>query len=173
MVSREHKDKELQELLAISKFNSKRLENQFLAKIDKYQSGKMSEKEVGKMINKVKDISSLAEVVSKFQSQQQLEPHDLENLVKAKQVDFYVVNYQDMALDEDLYVININFEKIFPLDEIQEDLSRIYEHQKEIERLERIQKNIPQEPKPLSQLDYLKQRYEEVKKGILLILVIG
>src|SRR5690606_18598125 len=39
--------------------------------------------------------------------------------------------------------------------------------EKEIERLERIQKNIPQEPKPLSQLDYLKQRYEEVKKGTL------
>lgn len=141
-----------------------------LNKIEKYQSGKMSDKEVAKMINKIKDDAHLQEVVNKMQQQSPLSPEDLAQLTTSQTQTQYEFDYHQMKLnlDDDFIVELIDFKLLVPSQNYQTELSELFLIQKEAKKQEEraiVAKILGTKPKQKTVVDYLTEKKVQISEN--------
>lgn len=139
-----------------------------LGKIEKYQTGKMSEKESSKMVNKLKTIDGLSDIVAKIEKQEMLTADDIESLQSAQKNSKFVFNYDQMKGDmSDEYIIDeMDFRVLFPSEDYQTELQELSKQEKEESiRLEReaIARIMGTKPKRKTVVDYLKEKTKQMQ----------
>lgn len=101
-----------------------------LNKLEKYQSGKMSDKEAGKMVNKLKNFSNMDSIINKFQKNEKLSTEDVKALENMSSSTIFKMDYNALKLVEsDLMVQEVNLVNLFPVEEFQTELKEKFEEQ--------------------------------------------
>ena len=131
-----------------------------LDKIEKYQKGKMSEKEAGKMANKIKDIAELAGLVDKISKMEVFDETDLNQLKQAVEKKVYKVTPDKMSIvEEDFTVIDFDPSKLLGQDELNKKLEELYSEQQS-EKIRQIMGTADNSKKTV--VDYLKEKQKQI-----------
>lgn len=101
-----------------------------LAKIEKYNTGKMTDKEIGKMNNKVKNNLALDSIGEKFSKDEELTAEDVKLLQSQEVTKTYLINYDTLNLVEEFIVVDFQKEVVFPAEDFQEELESQFKEEK-------------------------------------------
>jgi hypothetical protein len=143
-----------------------------LSKMEKYQSGKMSDKEAGKMANKLKNYADiLSSIVLKIDKNEPLEIEDikqLENFIKKTEYKFNYNNFSHLITDNFIVDV-IDYELLFPSNEYQEQLGFLFKEE-QAERVRQQNETIARimgttGVKKKNVVDYLKEKNILMQKG--------
>lgn len=154
----------------ISSIKTSEIENESIKnifnKIDKYQQNKMSEKEVAKMLNKLKEEVIFADICRKMTNKEKLNEEDLKILANNQNQKIYVIDYNNINLEDNFIILDINYEKLLPQEEIQDELKKFYnkeQEEKQKNQKDKIASILGQEPSPKKTvLEYLKEKKEQI-----------
>lgn len=143
-----------------------------LAKMEKYQSGKMSDKEAGKMANKLRNYAdAVSSIVEKMEKNETLEIDDvkkLENFIKKTEYKFNYNNFSHLVSDN--FIVDlIDFQVLFPSEEYQEQLHALFQEE-QAERVKQQNETIARimghtGVKKKTVVDYLKEKTILMQKG--------
>lgn len=112
-----------------------------IAKIDKYNSKKMSEKEIEKMLKKIDTDLELSVIIQKMKNKETLINSDISLLEKKSKKQIFYIDYSLIKLlNEDFEIVEIDYQSVLPETEMQEELEAQYKIEKELHTQEQLQK---------------------------------
>lgn len=143
-----------------------------LNKLEKYQTGKMSEKEAGKMVNKLKNFSNMDSIIAKLQTNENLSTEDIQSLEEMSSSTSYKMDYNSLVLNQlDYNIQEVNLENIFPSEDYQEELKAKYDEQEaqyrkeQNEKIRQIMGIKDSGPSRKSVVQYLQDKQAQVASG--------
>jgi len=131
-----------------------------LDKIEKYQKGKMSEKEAGKMANKIKEMPELIPLVDKISKMEVFDENDLNLLKQSVERKIYKVIPDKMnILEEDFVVLEFDINKLISNEELNQQLESLYKEQQS-EKIRQIMGTADSSRRTV--VDYLKEKQQQI-----------
>lgn len=140
----------------------------FLSKIEKYNSGKLSDKEIAKMNNKIKNNQLLVSISDKLVKNALLDEEDVKAVQSQAVSKSYLINYDYLNLVNELIVVEFQKEIIFPEADIQDALEAQFLDEKreaQIIQNKKIAEIMGTSVKKRSVSDYLIEKKKQIAKN--------